>query len=136
MQELLRDRKKDLTQYGKDPYINPFDEKTKFLKDLKIYMSKGYKHQFDDYKDVAGEPDSPVFFESFANRAKSLDVANQRLKIDLRGFEGRVSFLISISPDIHILELAHPQNGHEEARDLASGEATEARCASGPASAG
>ncbi|CAI2364071.1 unnamed protein product [Moneuplotes crassus] len=89
MKELVKERQKDLEWFGKDPYINPFEEKTKFLKDLKIYMQKGFKHQFDDYKDVLGEPNSPVFFENFQTRAKSLDQAHKRLRIDLRGFPGK-----------------------------------------------
>lgn len=93
MKELVKERQKDLEWFGKDPYINPFEEKTKFLKDLKIYMQKGFKHQFDDYKDVLGEPNSPVFFENFQNRAKSLDHAHNRLRIDLRGFAGKVGDL-------------------------------------------
>ncbi|CAI2382863.1 unnamed protein product [Moneuplotes crassus] len=91
MKELVKERQKDLSIFGKDPYISPLEERDKFLKDLKIYMQKGFKHQFDDYQDVSGEPDSPVLFETFQNRAKSLDSSNEKLLIDLRGFTGKVS---------------------------------------------
>lgn len=61
MDELLRDRKKDLGIYGDDPYVNAEIEKQKHLNDLKIYAQTGFKHQFNGFNLGGISPSSGLF---------------------------------------------------------------------------
>jgi len=93
MNELIKDRRKDLNDYGKDPYVNPINENKRFLKDLSIYLNKGFKHQFQYFEDVNGEPGSAMFNKKFNHRARSVDHNGNQQSLRKSAFYNKVSFL-------------------------------------------